>query len=237
MKVTGSSCGFPVSLLASPFPFFFFFYFCFGWWWCCTSRCTKGGGSGRVDLYRSPQPDPVYVYISHFKPSHLIHVVLLLLPSATEAEHPTEIGNNILGHQFISFTVPNDLCRGNTDQRSQPLDRQDGRLELVGRAAVVCCNSCWMRSNRKSVVLFISDAVYRWWPTFIPFIQIQFTSTRIYGSLFIGIQRRGRTSIYWYVKWMEIHFHRGRESLLMGTVSKFSFFELIFIFFVTGKDD
>lgn len=27
----------------------------------------------------------------------------------TEAEHPTKIGNNILGHQFISFTVPNDL--------------------------------------------------------------------------------------------------------------------------------
>lgn len=72
MKVTGSSCGFPVSLLASPFPFFFFFYFCFGWWWCCTSRCTKGGGSGRVDLYRSPQPDlclhfPFLAIASHIR--------------------------------------------------------------------------------------------------------------------------------------------------------------------------
>lgn len=39
----------------------------------------------------------------------------------TEAEHPTNNGNNNVGHQFISFTVPNHLP---STQHSRPVDHK-----------------------------------------------------------------------------------------------------------------
>lgn len=78
----------------------------------------------------SLQLDPVRVYISHLpSPSTFLHCPATpgwrrwwwcISICDTEAEHPTKIGNNILGHQFISFTVPNDLhlCPSNTRTKS-----------------------------------------------------------------------------------------------------------------------
>lgn len=108
----------------------------------------------------SLQLDPVRVYISHLPPSTFLHCPATpgwwrwcISICDTEAEHPTKIGNNILGHQFISFTVPNDLplWPGNIQSNWT----EEARAEMEKR--------CYMRSssNRKSVVLFISDAVYR----------------------------------------------------------------------------
>lgn len=58
----------------------------------------------------------------------------------------------------------------------RPVFRKDERTDIQLDTDKMRWKAFLHEDHRKFVVLLISDAVDRWWPTFIPFIQFQFTS-------------------------------------------------------------